>query len=103
MDIPHFISNPVTETELETAQLLSHGMNMNEVAKARQLSREAIKTHTSALRFKFHATNITDAICKMIALGYLPADGLMHQLPEHWQKYVVVYQKPAPQKQNSGQ
>jgi len=88
MDIPCFIQNPPSDTEMETALLMATGNGVKRVSQLRNMAEDSIRGHVKALRYKFHTDCITVALLRMVALKYLPGEVLLKQLPDGWQQYI---------------
>jgi DNA-binding NarL/FixJ family response regulator len=89
MNVPHFISDPVTETELETARLLAKGKKEKEIADERNLGYQTIKAHSRSLRFKLEVNSIPRAINRMQILKFIPHELNHDDFPTHWRQYIL--------------
>jgi DNA-binding CsgD family transcriptional regulator len=64
----------LTRTQLEVLEAIAAGANSNEIARARFVSVETVKTHVKHLRERLGAKTRAQAVALAYELGILPTD-----------------------------
>ena len=88
MDIPHFIQDPPTETEIKTFLEMIKGKTAKEAAAALFIADDTAIGHAKNLRFKYHSTKLILVLVYMVGLGHITREQLMALLPPEWHKHI---------------